>query len=222
MSAFERSEDPVSVDRPPAAGADDASLDAQAHAVLEGSGDPDLLAALGSPLGIVQAAAARLLGAGGPVTDEVLDRLDGVARSAPEETARAEAAYALGRLGDQRGRTIGFPTANLMLDPACRLRHGIYAVRVGIDGQRHDGVASFGRRPMFATPAPLLEVFLFDFAGDLYGRTLDVAFIAWIREEMTFAGIDQLVGQMAEDSRRARAALAAAPDAFPPLGALPA
>ena len=121
--------------------------------------------------------------------------------------------------GDKRGRALGFPTANLVLDPACRLRHGIYAVRVGIDGKRHDGVASFGRRPMFATPAPLLEVFLFDFAGDLYGRSIDVAFIAWIREEKNFAGVDELVAQMTQDSAQARAALAAAPDAFPPIGA---
>jgi len=120
--------------------------------------------------------------------------------------------------GDKRGRELGFPTANLLLDPACRLRHGIYAVRVRIDGKRHDGVASFGRRPMFATPSPLLEVFLFDFAGDLYGKSLDVAFIAWIREEKKFAGVDELVAQMTQDSAQARAALAAAPDAFPPIG----
>jgi len=119
--------------------------------------------------------------------------------------------------GDKRGRALGFPTANLVLDPACRLRHGIYAVRVGIDGRRHDGVASFGRRPMFATPTPLLEVFLFDFADDLYGRSLDVAFIAWIREEMKFADVDALVTRMKQDSAAARAALAAAPDAFPPV-----
>ena len=119
--------------------------------------------------------------------------------------------------GDQRGRTLGFPTANMVLDPACRLRHGIYAVRIGIDGRHHAGVASFGLRPMFATPTPLLEVFLFDFSGDLYGRTLDVAFIAWIRDEMKFATVEQLVAQMNDDSRRARAALAAAPDAFPPI-----
>ena len=85
--------------------------------------------------------------------------------------------------GDKRGRELGFPTANLRLDAACGLRHGIYAVRVGSAARRYDGVASFGRRPMFDTGAVLLEVFLFDFAGDLYGRTIDVAFIGWIREE---------------------------------------
>jgi riboflavin kinase / FMN adenylyltransferase len=119
--------------------------------------------------------------------------------------------------GDKRGRDLGYPTANLVLDPACRLRHGIYAVRVGIDGERHEGVASFGRRPMFATATPLLEVHLFDFSGDLYGRTLDVAFIAWIREEMKLATLDDLVRQMGDDSQRARAALAGSPAAFPPL-----
>ena len=80
------------------------------------------------------------------------------------------------------------PTANLRLDPACGLKHGIYAVRVGIGRQRYDGVASFGRRPTFDNGAPLLEIFLFDFAGDLYGAELDVAFIAWIRPERNSTG----------------------------------
>jgi riboflavin kinase/FMN adenylyltransferase len=120
--------------------------------------------------------------------------------------------------GDKRGRDLGFPTANLLPDPACRLRHGIYAVRCGIGGARHDGVASFGRRPMFNTAAPLLEVFLFDFAGDLYGRMIDVAFIDWIREEMKFPSVEDLVRRMEEDSRLAQAALARSPDAFPLLG----
>jgi riboflavin kinase / FMN adenylyltransferase len=119
--------------------------------------------------------------------------------------------------GDKRGRELGYPTANLKLDPGCRLKHGIYAVRVSVGGKLHDAVASFGRRPMFDNGAPLLEVFLFDFTGDLYGQTLDVAFIAWIRQEMRFDSIEQLVVQMDEDSARAREALARAPGAFPPL-----
>jgi len=122
--------------------------------------------------------------------------------------------------GDKRGRELGFPTANLRLSPDCRLRYGIYAVRVGIGDERHDGVASFGIRPMFATPTPLLEVFLFDFSGDLYGREIDVAFIGWIREEMKFDGTAALIAQMEKDSAQARAMLAASPDAFPRLGAL--
>lgn len=119
--------------------------------------------------------------------------------------------------GDKRGRELGFPTANIRIDPNCRLRHGVYAVRIGIGNERYDGVANFGRRPMFDTGVVLLEVFLFDFAGDLYGKMLDVAFISWIRPEEKFASIDRLIQQMKEDSRLARAALVQAADAFPLL-----
>ena len=122
--------------------------------------------------------------------------------------------------GDKRGRELGYPTANLRLDPGCGLKHGIYAVRVGIGARRYDGVASFGRRPMFDQGTVLLEVFLFDFTGDLYGEVVDVAFIDWIRPELKFDSIEGLVRRMDEDSRLARAMLAAAPDAFPRLGRL--
>ncbi|MDP3076973.1 bifunctional riboflavin kinase/FAD synthetase [Bradyrhizobium sp.] len=120
--------------------------------------------------------------------------------------------------GEKRGRDLGYPTANIRLDKNCGLKHGIYAVRVGRGTERLNGVASFGRRPTFDNGAPLLEVFLFDFKGDLYGVSLDVAFIAFIRDEVKFDGIEALVRQMDDDSARARAALAAAPDAFPKLG----
>lgn len=126
--------------------------------------------------------------------------------------------------GEKRGRELGYPTANIRLDNNCFLRHGIYAVRVGRgqgkDQVRLDGVASFGRRPTFDNGAPLLEIFLFDFDGDLYGQTLDVAFIGFIREELKFASVEALVAQMDDDSARARAALAATPGAFPKLGAI--
>jgi riboflavin kinase/FMN adenylyltransferase len=126
--------------------------------------------------------------------------------------------------GQKLGRDLGYPTANIRLPTSCGLRHGIYAVRVG-RGQgnsveRFDGVASFGRRPTFDNGAPLLEVFLFDFKGDLYGQALDVAFIAFLRDEMKFEGIEPLIRQMDDDSAKARAALATAPDAFPKLGAV--
>lgn len=124
------------------------------------------------------------------------------------------------RHGDKRGRDLGYPTANVALDPGCGLRHGIYAVRVGVGGKRIEGVASFGTRPMFDNGAPLLEVHLFDFAGDLYGQSLDVAFIAFLRAEMTFDGVAALVKQMDADSAAARAALAADPG-FPALGVIP-
>src|SRR3974390_2366555 len=126
--------------------------------------------------------------------------------------------------GEKRGRELGYPTANIRLDNNCGLRHGIYAVRVGHgqgkDQVRFDGVASFGRRPTFDNGAPLLEIFLFDFKDDLYGQALDVAFIGFIREELKFSSVDALIRQMDDDSARARAILAAAPGAFPKLGAI--
>ena len=122
--------------------------------------------------------------------------------------------------GEKRGRDLGYPTANIRLDKNCSLKHGIYAVRVGRGSERLDGVASFGRRPTFDNGAPLLEVFLFDFKGDLYGSVLDVAFIRFIRDELKFDTIEALIRQMDDDSARARAALAAAPDAFPRLGVI--
>jgi riboflavin kinase / FMN adenylyltransferase len=124
------------------------------------------------------------------------------------------------RRGDARGRELGFPTANLQLDPGCRLRHGIYAVRVGVAGKRFGGVASFGRRPTFDNGAVLLEVFLFDFSGDLYGQKIDVAFLGWIRPELKFDSADDLIRRMHEDAAQARALLAKAGDAFPSLGSL--
>ncbi|HXD45909.1 MAG TPA: bifunctional riboflavin kinase/FAD synthetase [Pseudolabrys sp.] len=122
--------------------------------------------------------------------------------------------------GEKRGRDLGFPTANLRLDASCALKHGIYAVRVGLDGRLLDGVASFGRRPTFDNGAPLLEVFLFDFGGDLYGKTLDVAFIGWLRGEEKFASIDALQRAMDNDAAQAKTVLARAPGAFPVLGAV--
>jgi riboflavin kinase/FMN adenylyltransferase len=122
--------------------------------------------------------------------------------------------------GEKRGRDLGYPTANIRLDKHCSLKHGIYAVRVGRGGERFDAVASFGRRPTFDNGAPLLEVFLFDFTGDLYGTALDVAFIGFIRDELKFDSIEALVRQMDHDSAQARAMLAAAPDAFPKLGVI--
>jgi riboflavin kinase/FMN adenylyltransferase len=118
--------------------------------------------------------------------------------------------------GDKRGRELGFPTANIKLDPACALRHGVYAVRAQVEGRRYDGVANFGRRPMFDDGSVLLEVFLFDFSGDLYGRSIDVALMGWIREEKVFASVAALVSRMNEDAGEARSMLArAAETVFP-------
>src|SRR5581483_8257995 len=162
-----------------------------------------------------------------PLEDEGRPVSSGAVRRALADGKVIEAAELLGAPwfvsgevvhGDKRGRELGFPTANIRLDPHCGLKHGIYAVRTEIKGKRVDGVASFGRRPTFDNGAPLLEVFLFDFAGELYGQPLDVAFIGWIRQEAKFESIPALVAQMDKDSVQATAALARSGDAFPPLG----
>jgi riboflavin kinase/FMN adenylyltransferase len=106
--------------------------------------------------------------------------------------------------GAKRGRELGYPTANIALDPACGLKHGIYAVRARIDGIPHPGVASFGRRPMFDNGAPLLEVFVLDFSGDLYGKNVRVSFEAFLRGEEKFESLDALVRQMNADRDAAR------------------
>ena len=110
--------------------------------------------------------------------------------------------------GKKLGRHLGFPTANLRLDPSCGLLPGIYAVRVVARGITYGGVASFGHRPTFDNGALLLEVMLFDFSGDLYSATLTVAFIGFIRAEARFASAEALVAQMQQDVADAHALLA--------------
>ncbi|MEA1831220.1 bifunctional riboflavin kinase/FAD synthetase [Methylobacterium durans] len=113
------------------------------------------------------------------------------------------------RHGDKRGRTLGYSTANIALSD-CDLAHGIYAVRARLPGGGvRPGVASYGRRPTFDDGAPLLEVNLFDFAGDLYGQVLDVEFVAFIRGEERFASAEALIARMDVDAAEARARLAA-------------
>ncbi|MEI5677369.1 MULTISPECIES: bifunctional riboflavin kinase/FAD synthetase [unclassified Mesorhizobium] len=111
--------------------------------------------------------------------------------------------------GKQLGRTLGFPTANMALPESTALKHGIYAVRFRrADGTLHDGVASFGRRPTVAdNGAPLLETFLFDFSGDLYGQVCRVSLFGYLRGEVKFDGLDALVVQMKRDEEEARALL---------------
>jgi riboflavin kinase/FMN adenylyltransferase len=106
--------------------------------------------------------------------------------------------------GDKRGRLLGYPTANLILAKDVALKYGIYAVRATVRGVTHEAVASFGSRPTFDNGAPRLEVHLFDFSGDLYGQTMDVDFIGFIRPELKFDGVEPLIRQMDEDSRAAR------------------
>ncbi|MER9235055.1 bifunctional riboflavin kinase/FAD synthetase [Mesorhizobium sp. M0622] len=112
--------------------------------------------------------------------------------------------------GQQLGRTLGFPTANMRLSPEATLKEGIYAVRFRrADGSLHDGVASFGRRPTVDdNGAPLLETFVFDFSGDLYGEICAVSFFGYLRSEVKFDGLDALVAQMKRDEAEAKALLA--------------
>jgi riboflavin kinase/FMN adenylyltransferase len=113
--------------------------------------------------------------------------------------------------GHKRGRTIGFPTANLVPDPILLPLDGVYAVRARTsDGRWLDGVANLGSRPTFAAGRSL-EAHLFDFAGDLYGTRMRLAFIARIRDEKKFDGVDALVAQIQSDADTARALLARTP-----------
>ncbi|MBM3644898.1 MAG: bifunctional riboflavin kinase/FAD synthetase [Alphaproteobacteria bacterium] len=118
--------------------------------------------------------------------------------------------------GDKRGRTIGFPTANVALGEHLRPRFGVYAVRARIaggDGRSLAGVANLGKRPTVGKLVENFEVHLFDFAGDLYGRTLDVELVEFLRPEMKFTGLDALKARIASDGEAARAILAGGPAA---------
>jgi riboflavin kinase/FMN adenylyltransferase len=117
--------------------------------------------------------------------------------------------------GDKRGRTIGYPTANMKLTDVMKPAFGIYAVRARVlEDDRvvstHDGVASFGIRPMFEVDTPLLETYLFDFDGDLYGQHMAIELIAYLRPEMKLEGLEALKTQIAKDCEAARKALRAA------------
>ncbi len=122
--------------------------------------------------------------------------------------------------GQQLGRTLGYPTANMALAPEAELKPGIYAVRLRRpDGSLHDGVASFGYRPTVTEDgAPLLETFVFDFSGDLYGEHCRVSFFGHLRDELKFTGLEPLVEQIRKDEDEARALLSG----VAPLGPLDA
>lgn len=134
-------------------------------------------------------------------------------RALLQEGKPEEAARLLGRPweiigvvehGDKRGRELGFPTANVALTDFQIPKFGIYAVRAEIDGQRHDGVASLGIRPTFNQTDVKLEVYLFDFAGDLYGRAMRVEFHAFLRPELKYEGPEPLKRQIAADVEAAK------------------
>ncbi|MEL6325079.1 MAG: riboflavin biosynthesis protein RibF, partial [Pseudomonadota bacterium] len=112
--------------------------------------------------------------------------------------------------GEKRGRTIGFPTANLHLGELIHPRHGVYAVRARIAGEEtwHNGVANFGRTPTTGIRDPLLETFIFDFDRDIYGQHLEVALVRYLRPELKFNSLDEMVVQMDQDVETAKHHLA--------------
>ena len=180
--------------------------------------------------------AGRARGFGVTVVTKAADESGGVySSSAVRQHLRAghprEAAEILGRpwevtgvvqRGDQRGRVLGYPTANIPLGQHLRPAFGVYAVRLAVrppaDGASgiwmdepavwHDGGANLGIRPMFALSEPLLEAYLFNFSGDLYGRAVRVQLIDRLRGEASFASVEALIAQMDSDAAQARAALA--------------
>jgi riboflavin kinase/FMN adenylyltransferase len=155
----------------------------------------------------------------GPVSDEEGVISSSRIREALQRGDCAEAARLLTRPfaiegavehGDKRGRELGYPTANLALGNYLRPRFGVYAVRGRLgDGNMLDGVANLGTRPMFDPPKELLEPWFFDFDGDLYGQTIEVQLLDFIREERAFEDLDGLVDQIGRDAAEARRRLAA-------------
>jgi riboflavin kinase/FMN adenylyltransferase len=178
------------------------------------AGDVKLLARLGAELGLSVDTVPSVSDEEGPISST---RVRAALRAGDCATAtrlltRPFAIEGVVEHGDKRGRQLGFPTANLSLGRYLRPRFGVYAVRGCLpDGRVVGGVANLGLRPMFDPPRELLEPWFFDFDGDLYGRTIEVELIAFLREEMRFDGIDALKAKIAEDAEAAKAALAAAP-----------
>ncbi len=172
-------------------------------------GTPDLLAAIGREHGTEVCVAPSVAYDGEAVSSTRI-------RAAVRDGRLADAEAMLGRPhfvretvihGRELARAHGFPTANF--DPVSDLLPpvGVYAVETAVDGRRYAGVGSLGFRPTFPgdRPArPALEVHLLDFSGDLYGRTLDIAFLGHLRDERPFPNADELFAQIARDVEKAR------------------
>lgn len=174
------------------------------------AGNRDLLKARGQSLGFA-VTTIDLVGEGGDAKISSTRIREALRDGKPDVAARmlGHAWTVEGRVerGDQRGRTIGFPTANVSLEGYLEPALGVYAVRVELGGRHYDGVANFGRRPTFDKKDVLLEVHVFDFEGDAYGQPIVVSFISFIRPEMKFPGLDALKAQIARDCDTARTRL---------------
>ncbi|QIL03112.1 bifunctional riboflavin kinase/FAD synthetase [Sphingomonas sinipercae] len=173
-------------------------------------GNAQVLRDVGASHGILAEAVAPVLLNGEPVSSS---RIRDALANADMATAthlltRPFAIEGVVEHGDSRGRQLGYPTANMSLGPYQRPAYGIYAVRARLDdGSEHAGVASLGVRPTFAPPTELLETFIFDWSGNLYGRTVEIDLIAFIRPEAKFESAESLVEQMRDDEAQARAIL---------------
>ena len=175
-------------------------------------GDAALLAAAADRHGFAYAAVPPLLDGDAPCSStRIRQALDeGDIRAANRLLGYPFSYSGLVHGGERRGRTIGFPTANLVpaVDRHALPATGVYAVRAGRRTPAgvtwHPGVANLGRRPTFDGDRVLLEVNLFDIQLDLYGQRLDVAFLERLRGEQTFSGIDGLMAQIARDCEAAR------------------
>ncbi len=177
------------------------------------SGNVDVLRDLGRPLGLSAEAVAPVMDERGEVISSSRIRDALVAGDCASATRLLSRPFAIAGAvihGDKRGRTIGFPTANVDLGAYLRPAYGIYAVQVRLpDGRIVGGAANLGIRPTFEPPKELLETYIFDFAGDLYGQTIEVALVERLRGEAKFDSLDALVVQMDDDVARARAIIAA-------------
>ena len=174
-------------------------------------GNVEMLRTLGAGHGIVaEAVAPVLLGDLRISSGRIREALEaGDTGTATRLMSRDFAIQGIVESGDRRGRELGYPTANIVLGDYQRPRYGIYAVRATLDdGSEHPGVASLGIRPTFEPPQELLETHLLDFDGDLYGRQIEVALHAFIRDEKKFDDIAALIAHMKEDEAKARHLLA--------------
>ena len=175
------------------------------------TGDPALLKAVGERYGVVAEAVPQVLLDGERISSGRIREamIAGDIGIATRMLTRDYAIEGVVQRGDQRGRELGYPTANIAMGDYQRPKYGIYAVRVTLDdGSEHPGVASLGVRPMFDPPQELLEAYLFDFDGDLYGRKIEIALHGYIREEAKFDGLEALIAAMREDEAKARELLA--------------